>query len=138
MTSRGHRIAQAARSMVGVPFRPQGRDPAYGLDCVGLAAAALAKEGIRADLPRGYPQRGGVAGEIIARIDALGLTPLEAGTAGEGDLLLMLAGPAQYHLAIRTAGGFVHADAGLRRVVETPGEPRWPVLRAWFAAGEEG
>ena len=28
----------------------------------------------------------------------------------------------------RTDRGFVHAHAGIGRVVETPGEPEWPVI----------
>lgn len=38
---------------------------------------------------------------------------------------------AQLHLAVRTKQGFVHAHAGIRRVVETPGEPQWPLLGAY-------
>ena len=52
-----------------------------------------------------------------------------------GDVLLMAAGPGQIHLGIRTAGGFVHADAGLRRVVERPGMPPWPLTGVWRMGG---
>ena len=45
-----------------------------------------------------------------------------------GDVLLLRAGDRQLHLAVRTDIGFVHAHAGLRRVVETPGVPEWPLL----------
>ena len=38
----GARAFAAARTMVGVPFRAQGRDPRCGLDCVGLVWAAYA------------------------------------------------------------------------------------------------
>ena len=48
-----------------------------------------------------------------------------------GDLLLCVSGPGQLHLAIQVEGGIVHADAGLRRVVERPGEIPWPVVGAW-------
>ena len=51
-----------------------------------------------------------------------------------GDLLLLAPGPYQHHLAILTDRGFVHADAGLRRVVETPGWPAWPLVGAWRMA----
>lgn len=37
----------------------------------------------------------------------------------------------QLHLAIHCGASFVHADAQLRRVVETPGEPRWPIIAAF-------
>jgi murein DD-endopeptidase / murein LD-carboxypeptidase len=32
---------------------------------------------------------------------------------------------------VLTDGGFVHADAGLRRVVETPGRPDATLIGAW-------
>ncbi len=38
-----------------------------------------------------------------------------------GDLLLFAAELGQLHLGVRTAAGFVHADAGLGRVIERPG-----------------
>jgi hypothetical protein len=131
-------VARAARACLGVRFRPQGRDPAYGLDCVGLAAVAFRAAGHEARVPRGYPLRGGEAAAFARLIGASGLRPVPVEEAGEGDLLLLLAGPAQCHLAVRTDTGFVHADAGLRRVIETPGRPAWPILGAWrLPAGEE-
>lgn len=47
-----------------------------------------------------------------------------------GDLLLCAVADNQLHLAVVTERGFVHADARLRRVVETPGAVPWPVLSA--------
>ena len=58
-----------------------------------------------------------------------GLEPCDGLLAG--DLLLFAAGPGQLHLAVRTAGGLVHADAGLGRVAERPGADPWPLLCAW-------
>lgn len=105
--------------MVGARFRLHGRDPASGLDCVGLAALAFGR-----DAPTGYALRGGDAEAVAASLDAM---LVRADGAAAGDLLLLRTGPGQLHLAIRTEGGFVHADAGLRRVVERPGAPPWPV-----------
>ena len=51
-----------------------------------------------------------------------------------GDVLLALAGPGQLHLAIWTGDGVIHADAMLRRVVERPGAPPWPVVSVWRKA----
>lgn len=118
-----NRAAAAARAAVGARFRLHGRDPATGLDCVGLAALAL---GI--DAPTGYALRGGDADAVAARLDAM---LARADGVAAGDLLLLRTGPGQLHLAIRTDGGFVHADAALRRVVERPGGPPWPVLGTW-------
>jgi hypothetical protein len=42
--------------------------------------------------------------------------------------MLLGAGKEQLHLAVRTEQGFVHAHAGIRRVVETPGMPEWTLL----------
>ena len=46
----------------------------------------------------------------------------------DGDLMLFAVSPKQLHFGIRTNGGFVHADARLGRVVESPAPPQWPVL----------
>jgi len=114
-----------ARALVGVRFRPQGRSGAAGLDCVGLAAAALGVEAPRAD----YRLRGGSAAELEAGLQRAGLRP--APGPRPGDLLMMRSGPQQLHLGVWTGDGIVHADAGLRRVVERPGPPPWPVLGCW-------
>jgi len=123
----GERVAAAARRTVGAPFRLQGRDPTTGLDCVGVVALSLRAGGHDGPIPQGYALRCGAADAY--RSCWTGLAPADG--AGAGDVLLCLAGPRQLHLAIRTSGGFVHADAGLRRVVERPGALPWPLLRAW-------
>jgi hypothetical protein len=117
-------IERAARALVGTKFRVHGRDPATGLDCVGVVACAAGVEA-----PTGYALRGGDAAAVAGLIEAAGFFPV--GEAAAGDVMLMRAGPAQLHLAIRTGGGFVHADAGLRRVVERPGAPEWEILGLW-------
>jgi murein DD-endopeptidase / murein LD-carboxypeptidase len=125
----GADVAAAARACLGAPFRRQGRDPASGLDCVGLAGIAFAVR----DLPADYALRGGDPARAAALIDRAGLVRIDPPGAAAGDLLLCAAGPEQLHLAVLTAAGFVHADARLRRVVEVPGPPGWPVLGAWRA-----
>jgi uncharacterized protein YfaT (DUF1175 family) len=57
------------------------------------------------------------------------LRPVRA--ARPGDLVLVRAGVAQFHLMIATHGGHVHAHAGLGLVVEMPGVSPWPVLGRW-------
>jgi hypothetical protein len=51
-----------------------------------------------------------------------------------GDLWLVRPGALQLHLMIGVSGGFVHAHAGLRRVVEMPGDAGWPVVGVWRGA----
>jgi len=120
-------IADAAVRAVGTRFRLHGRGP-DGLDCVGLVALALRAGGYAGAVPTGYALRGGDAGmldRVLVRVDV----------AEPGDVLLMAVGPGQLHLGIGTAAGFVHADAGLRRVVERPGAPPWPVIGVWRMEG---
>jgi cell wall-associated NlpC family hydrolase len=126
----GERAVAAARAVLGVPFRLHGRDPATGLDCVGLAALAL--EAARR-VPTGYGLRFSDEREIAMRLQAAGLVAVDDVRCG--DLLLLRPGPGQLHFAIQSGGGMIHADAGLRRVVERPELP-WPVIGRWRREGD--
>ena len=129
--ARTDRIVAAARDLVGVRFRLQGRSRASGVDCVGLAALALAEAGHEAAVPRGYGLRSG--DEALARgwLAEAGLVAVER--SQPGDLILVRPGPLQLHLMILVPGGHVHAHAGLGRVVETPGPSPWPFIGHWRA-----
>jgi cell wall-associated NlpC family hydrolase len=118
-----------ARALVGVRFRAQGRTAA-GVDCVGLVAAALGRTGVRSD----YALRGGSLTALEGALVDAGLREAEA--AEPGDVLVMQAGPGQWHLGVWTGAGLVHADAGLRRVVERPGDVPWPLVSVWRGSGE--
>ena len=131
--SAGQRAVAAARGAIGARFRLHGRDPATGLDCVGLAALALAAEGFVGAVPSGYALRTGDGGRVRRLLLAAGLREVTGARAG--DLLLLRTGPGQLHFAIQTEGGIVHADAMLRRVVERPGSC-WPVIGRWRVAGQ--
>ena len=134
--TRGDEVAARARALVGARFRPQGRDPATGLDCVGTAAAAagVAAERVRRD----YKLRGQTLARIEHDLCDLGCLPVPAGQERAGDVAVCAAGPAQFHMAVLTDGGFVHADAGLRRVVERPLPLPWPVESLWrLCEGED-
>ena len=121
------RIVARARTLIGTPFRLHGRDAETGLDCVGLVALAYAR---REGIPTGYALRGGSAESFIMMIAALGLTR-RRGLPRAGDVLLMQAGPAQFHLGLWMGESLIHADATLRRVVEMPGPLPWIVIGAW-------
>lgn len=127
----GTALAAAAEALVGTRFRLHGRDPAGGLDCIGLLAAAMAATGRPLVLPGGYPLR-------LNRIDAWLPDPATCGFAPAappwmaGDVVMVQPGPAQFHLAIAASdGGWVQAHAGLRRVVQTPELPAGPILHHW-------
>lgn len=123
-----HTIVAAARACVGARFRLHGRAIATGLDCVGVAALAYGQERV----PAGYALRGVHVDGVMAAIEAAGFVRVQA--PRPADLLLLAPGPYQHHLAVLTDRGIVHADAGLRRVVETPGALHWPLIGAWRAA----
>ncbi len=115
-----------ARALVGTGFRLHGRDPATGLDCVGLVACAT---GVSIGVPTGYALRGGDADAFANMIDAFAARRI--GRLRPADILLTEAGPAQYHLGVWTGHSLIHAHAGLRQVAETPGVPDGEVIAAW-------
>lgn len=131
MSAVGARIAAQARSLIGTGFRLQGRDPASGLDCVGLVLACLQAAG----RPLAFPASYGLRTLDPAPLIALSKDTAAADAAGPlqpGDILLVRPGAAQHHLLVALdALSFVHAHASLRRVVETPFPSPWPILRHW-------
>lgn len=131
MSGTGLRLAQAAESFAGVPFRLCGRDPALGLDCVGLVLAALAASGRTvADLPP-YRLREQSIARFLPLLPANGFVPA-TGPVRAGDLLLARPGPAQHHLLLcGQRNNAVHAHAGLGRVCLAPLPLPWPVEQFW-------
>ncbi|MBO9696012.1 MAG: C40 family peptidase [Sphingopyxis sp.] len=116
--------------MVGTTFRPQGSDPATGLDCAGLVHAAYAAAGRCLVRPAGYPLRGWSRDRIEAALALAGFVPV-ADRMRAGDVALFAQAARQFHLGLLGYETLVHAHAGLRRVVETPldaatrSAPRW-------------
>ncbi len=121
-------FAARAEALAGAPFRLGGRDPVTGLDCVGLVASALG-EGVVA--PGGYRLRNS---SIAAHLDFAARAGFRAasGPMTRGDLILARPGPAQHHaLVVLGRDHFIHAHAGLRRVVAHLGPLPWPVEAHW-------
>ena len=116
-----------ARSLIGCRFRPQGRTVEFGLDCLGLAAIGYGVSPER--VPANYRLRGPNLAALREGLQSF-FRPIAARRIVGGDLILLDAGRNQFHLAVKTDAGFVHADARLG-VVETPGDPPWRVLRAY-------
>jgi hypothetical protein len=69
-------------------------------------------------LPVGYPLRGWGRERIEAALAVAGFGRVEDRRDGDVALIALAAG--QFHLGVMGAASFVHAHAGLRRVVETP------------------
>ena len=126
-------FAAAAEGLCGVPFRLHGRDPATGLDCVGLVAAALERCGCAVVAPEGYALRALSVAPLLgfaARNGFAALDPLAPGQPG--DLLLLRLSAIQAHLAIvLDHHRFVHAHAGLGKVVIGSGALPGSVYARW-------
>ncbi len=123
------KLAAAAATLIGVPFRLHGRDPATGLDCVGLVAEALRRAGATPIVPAGYRLRAATVDGLLPFAEANGFVAADAGSPA--DVLLTMVNPVQPHLLVRAPGGFVHAHAGLGRITFLPGALPWPVVGAW-------
>lgn len=131
-TDAGDLLGEAALGLVGVPFRMHGRNPETGLDCVGVAVAALASTGRVVVPPANYRLRGGCLDTFDRWAAECGLAavPLHQLSA-PGDVLLCAPASDQYHVMIDAGQVLVHAHAGLRRVVAEPPLVTWPVVRRW-------
>lgn len=127
----GAALARAAEALVGAPFRLHGRDAATGLDCLGVVTAALAASGRDPGSLPAYGLRNRSIDRWIALAERAGFRP-SAAPALAGDVVMVRPGPGQHHLLVALEGNlFVHAHAGLRRVVVQPGPLPWSIDRRW-------
>lgn len=134
MNARGEALAAAGLALVGSPFRLHGRDPATGLDCVGLVHAALLAVGAEPVPPRGYGLRNLGVEEWLPLAQHSGLAPV-SGQRAAGDVLLIALAHCQHHLVIAADdASVIHAHAGLRTAVRQPFDPAWQVCAHWRLA----
>lgn len=122
-------LASAALGLIGTRFRLHGRDPASGLDCVGLVAEAMRRAGFAPVAPGGYSLRSASPERLLPFARLSGLTAVTA----DPDIVLVRINPVQQHLLVCAPGGFVHAHAGLGKVAFLPGACPWPIARGWRA-----
>jgi len=127
----GARLAEAAQELVGCRFRLRGRDPDTGLDCVGVIAIALLRSGHKGLVPTDYVLRNKNVARVYDEAQNLGLIPGQ-NVDKPGSIVLLKVGPYQFHFAICAGDGrFVHAHAGLRKVVMSPTLPDGHVIAIW-------
>lgn len=127
----GEQLVEAAKSFLGVPFRLHGRDPQTGLDCVGLVDVSLRAIGIRPILPRGYRLRNLNFARWLSCAERSGLLPT-SGHPWPGDIVLSAPSAGQCHLMIASEHmEFIHAHAGLRKVVCERAATNNNIVRHW-------
>jgi hypothetical protein len=132
----GNEIAQRALAQVGTPFRLRGRQAGVALDCVGLALVALGPLAGESAENVSYSMRGDYRADIARFFRSPRFRHLaDIEPLMDGDIVLVLPAPSQLHLIIAAMGCFVHAHAGLRRVVHGPAFPDWQILDRWRVVG---
>ena len=126
-------FAAAAAALSGIPFRLHGRDPATGLDCVGLVVAALERCGRQAVAPEGYALRALSVAPLLGFAERNGFSAHDPRTPTQaGNLVLLRLSAIQAHLAIALDHDrFVHAHAGLRKVVIESGLLPGETIARW-------
>ncbi|MEO1968848.1 MAG: NlpC/P60 family protein [Sphingomonadaceae bacterium] len=131
MTTVQTAFAEAAEALEGCPFRLHGRDHEYGLDCVGVVLCALQDAGLIAPPTTAYALRNSSIVRFIPLFERAGFVFVKDAIT-TGDLLVARPGPAQYHCVIAlTQARFIHAHAGIGRVVIQNGPLGWPVVQHW-------
>lgn len=115
----GEKVWRCALALCGVRFRLQGRDPATGLDCVGVVLAAYGCAGVRLSAADDYALRGFPFARVVTELESNGLQRVQ-GQPEMGDIGLFLLPARQIHLALIAPDRLIHADALLRRTVEAP------------------
>jgi hypothetical protein len=124
----GAELASAVEALVGTKFRLHGRDPATGLDCIGVLAAAM---GGGSSFPNHYALRARHLPDLSALAADFGFSPVQ-GSLAPGDVLMLRLGPCQFHLMIAvTHNRLVHAHAGLRRVICSDALQDWQIASHW-------
>lgn len=123
-------LAEAAETFVGTRFRLHGRNPATGLDCIGLFSASMTQAGSACPVPTGYPMRVLDLAQWLPDPAIFGLLDAEP-PFQPGDVAMLRPSVGQFHLAIAGRFGWVHAHAGLRRVVRQPDLPSGDLVHHW-------
>jgi len=118
------KIFLTARDCVGSPFRHQGRDPASGLDCVGLIVFVVRTLNPGAFDYKGYKRIPGR--EAISRYAGMaGFLKKPMARMAAGDVVILRFGRYLEHAAILSDRGIIHACEKYGRVVEHGLDPEW-------------
>ncbi|MDD3287432.1 MAG: NlpC/P60 family protein [Alphaproteobacteria bacterium] len=114
---RADKMIFAARRCLGVPFHHQGRQPEFGLDCIGLVVVALRAVGADVRDQLDYSSRPDGMKLVDALIEH---GAVKVGDISPADVLLFRYDNQPQHVALATSGDtMIHSFAPAGRVVET-------------------
>jgi hypothetical protein len=129
-------IAKTAYDQIGTRFRLHGRTSGEALDCAGLVEICLAPFDRFEKVPDNYTLRGRHIGLAETYFRQNSFIAVANGQPIDGDIAVTRCAARQIHLLIRTHNAWVHAHAGLGRVVLTPDPLPWPIVQLWRVPGE--
>lgn len=129
----GELLADAARSLVGVPFRWQGRSATTGVDCAGLVIVAAHQAGIPI-IEVAQPDYSRRSDSLLSRIEAVvicnSLERFDYSSQSCGEIMVVNYYSSRPHILICTGQSIVHAHASLGRVVECDYDLSWKLIEA--------
>lgn len=132
-------IVAAAREVLDVPFKHQGRNRA-GIDCIGVMLHVCDVFGIPYNDMRGYARQPAL-GILPSAIDAHGgiLRRVPVAEMQAGDWLLMRFKKEPQHIALWTGSTLIHSYADVGRVVEHGMDDLWRkrIVRVYRFVGVE-
>ncbi|MEQ1510533.1 MAG: NlpC/P60 family protein [Sphingopyxis sp.] len=132
MDNIAERAWRAALKLLGIRYRLHGRVPQHGLDCVGLVACAYQDAGLRfKSLPDDYRLHCDERLQVAGLLEQSGFDRADEEPIRHGDVALIHVGRGQQHLILLSPDAHIHAHAGLRRVVLTPGAPDGDHIGRW-------
>lgn len=120
--------AARAASLIGTPFRLQGRQAGVALDCVGLVIEAYQPLHLTECRHYGW-RRHELA--LIEEILSRRFVRVEKAQMRASDLLVLKSGRDRCHFGIAAADGLIHADAVVGRVVCRPWPVALPIIGVW-------
>ncbi len=128
----------AARALIGVPWRHQGRNPDVGIDCAGLIVLAFGFPPERDFTAYGRMPHDGLLEQHLAAV----FGPPIDGDLKPGDVVAMAYGRVIRHVGIvgdYVHGGLslIHTDSTLGHVTEHPLDGKWVArVRLVYRQGE--
>jgi len=120
------KIVEAARGMIGTPFKHQGRLPGVGVDCAGLVICALADAGVSIRDVKGYgrlPAHGVFMGVVEDHFDRIEQADIQV-----GDLMVFAFSAEPQHIAVVSCVDpvrIIHAYSDIGRVVDHGMDATW-------------